>query len=569
MMAKLHSEQISRRLFISMFIIIGSLIFISVPLIVSSYQSYKKAERALIEISVLRNVAELTNNISRERAPANKVMSSTPADQARHLEELKQYRLQVDQQIQDTIQVLKQEGFITHAHHLSHQLKASLKQGRDAVDAYAATPPHLRGSAQFDQAIQKMFSAWDSSQHVLKHVMLDSVGKDTPVSIYYSVIFILSDLRDQAGRVASNVIAAVTFGEKIPEENLANSLQNQRQAYYLWDLVHTILPEAHKVPEYTVLHNQLKAEFLDQGIPIIKQLIEQSLRGEPYSLTGTQLTEVMVDKFSTVVDLQTYVLDYSLALAKKDHFKAQQKLILTLVVTLISLMAAIFTMVYARSKVFIPLIQARKQILALSAYDDEVSALINNKNSDSVSLFEAIQKLKQRLVQRDNLEFQLRNIANTDALTGVSNRLALEEYLKFLEQKPEKLTKTGLIIIDVDKFKHVNDTFGHVVGDQALKLIAKTLKANVRSSDLVVRYGGDEFLVVIDNIEFTEALYLADKLRCQIVKDEIYIREINDYIQISISAGVAVGAASWSSLLEKADKHLFRAKARGRNAVEG
>lgn len=299
MMAKLHSEQISRRLFISMIIIIGSLIFISVPLIVSSYQSYKKAERALIEISVLRNVAELTNNISRERAPANKVMSSTPADQARHLEELKQYRLQVDQQIQDTIRVLKREGFNHQAFYLSDQLQASLRQGRDAVDAYAATPTHLRRSEQLDQAIQKMFNAWDSSQYVLKHVMLDSVGKDTPVSTYYSVIFILSDLRDQAGRVASNVIAAVTFGEKIPEENLANSLQNQRQAYYLWDLVHTILPEAHKVPEYTVLHNQLKAEFLDQGIPIIKQLIEQSLRGEPYSLTGTQLTEVMVDKFST------------------------------------------------------------------------------------------------------------------------------------------------------------------------------------------------------------------------------------------------------------------------------
>ena len=567
MMAKLHSEQISRRLFISMIIIIGSLIFISVPLIVSSYQSYKKAERALIEISVLRNVAELTNNISRERAPANKVMSSTPADQARHLEELKQYRLQVDQQIQDTIQVLKQEGFITHAHHLSHQLKASLKQGRDAVDAYAATPPHLRGSAQFDQAIQKMFSAWDSSQHVLKHVMLDSVGKDTPVSIYYSVIFILSDLRDQAGRVASNVIAAVTFGEKIPEENLANSLQTQRQAYYLWDLVHTILPEAHKVPEYTVLHDQLKLEFLDQGIPIVKRLIDQSLRGEPYSLTGTQLTEVMVDKFSTVVDLQAYVLDYSLSLAEKDYRKALHKLILTIVVSLISLLAAIFTMVYARSEVFIPLIQARNQILMLSDYDDEVNSVPKSKRS--VSLFEAIQKLKQRLEQRDILEFQLRNIANTDALTCVSNRMALEEYLKFLGHKPEKLTKTGLIIMDVDKFKHVNDTFGHIVGDQALKLIAKTLKANVRSSDLVVRYGGDEFLVVIDNIEFTEALYLADKLRCQIVKDEIYIPEINDYIKISISAGVAVGATSWSSLLEKADKHLFRAKARGRNAVEG
>ncbi len=80
-------------------------------------------------------------------------------------------------------------------------------------------------------------------------------------------------------------------------------------------------------------------------------------------------------------------------------------------------------MVYARSKVFIPLIQARSQILRLAAYDDEAQG---TQNPDKVTLLEAIQKLKQRLEQRDILEFQLRNIANTDALTGVSNRLALE-----------------------------------------------------------------------------------------------------------------------------------------------
>lgn len=548
-----------------MIIIIVSLLFISVPLIVNSYQSYKRAERALIEVSVLRNVAELTNNISRERAPANQVMSSTPEKRAEYIQELKRYRANVDQQIEETAQLLKRNGFIPHAQHLSLQLKSSLKEGRDAVDAYAATPQSFRSSAQLDHAIQKMFAAWDSSQYVLKHVMLDSVGKDSRASTYYSVIFILSDLRDQAGRVASNIMAAITFGEKIPAENLANSLQNQRQAYYLWDLVHTILPEAHKVPEYKALHHRLKTEFLDQGIPIVKQLMEQSLQGEAYSLTGTQLTEVMVNKFSTVVDLQNYLLDYSLTLAKKDYFKAQLKLVLTLVVALISLMAAIFTMVYARSNVFIPIIQARKQILRLAAYDEAQG----RQNSDKVTLLEAIQKLKQRLEQRDILELQLRNIANTDVLTGVSNRLALEEYIKYLEHRPEKLSKTGLIIVDVDKFKHINDTYGHVVGDQAIKCIADTLKAHVRASDLVVRYGGDEFLILIEQIEFIEALYLADKLRCHIVNQEIFIPELNDYIQVSVSAGVAVGAASWSSLFKKADKHLFRAKARGRNAVAG
>ena len=566
MMMKLRTEHISQRLLISMIIIIVSLLFICVPLMVNSYQSYQKTKRALIEISVLGKVAELTNSISRERAPANKVMSSSAAEFQQNLQELKAYRAGVDQQVEQTINILRKEGFIIHAHHLSHQLKTALEQGRQAVDEYAATPQHLRSSQQMDHAIQKMFAAWDSSQHVLKHVMLDSVAKDSSVSTYYSVIFVLSDLRDQAGRVASNIIAAVTFAEKIPETNLASSLQTQRQAYYLWDLIHTILPEAHKIPEYNILHNQLKKEFLDEGIPIVNQLIQQSIHGQPYSLTGTELTQKIVDKFNTVVSLQSFILAHSLQVAHKDYHQAQRTFILTLVVSIISLLAAIFTMVYARSKVFIPLIQARSQILRLAAYEDEAQG---TQNPDKVTLFEAIQKLKQRLEQRDILEFQLRNIANTDVLTGVSNRLALEEYIKYLEHRPEKLTKTGLIIIDVDKFKHINDTYGHVVGDQAIKCIADTLKAHVRASDLVVRYGGDEFLVLIEQIEFTEALYLADKLRCHIVNQEIFIPELNDYIQVSVSAGVAVGAASWSRLLEKADKHLFRAKARGRNAVAG
>lgn len=562
MMMKLRTEHISQRLLISMIIIIVSLLFICVPLMVNSYQSYQKTKRALIEISVLGKVAELTNSISRERAPANKVMSSSAAEFRQNLQELKAYRADVDQQVEQTINILRKEGFIIHAHHL----KTALEQGRQAVDEYAATPQHLRSSQQMDHAIQKMFAAWDSSQHVLKHVMLDSVAKDSSVSTYYSVIFVLSDLRDQAGRVASNIIAAVTFAEKIPETNLASSLQTQRQAYYLWDLIHTILPEAHKIPEYNILHDQLKKEFLDEGIPIVNQLIQQSIDGQPYSLTGTELTQKMVDKFNTVVSLQSFILAHSLQVAHKDYHQAQRIFILTLVASIISLLAAIFTMVYARSKVFIPLIQARSQILRLAAYDDEAHG---TQNPDKVTLLEAIQKLKQRLEQRDILEFQLRNIANTDVLTGVSNRLALEEYIKYLEHRPEKLTKTGLIIVDVDKFKQINDTYGHVVGDQAIKCIADTLKAHVRASDLLVRYGGDEFLVLIEQIEFTEALYLADKLRSHIVSQEFFIPELNDYIQISVSAGVAVGAASWSRLLEKADKHLFRAKARGRNAVAG
>jgi len=116
-MYKLRSERISQQLFWSMILIIFSLLLLSVPLIVSSYKSYQKADRALSEISALRAVADLANKISRERAPANKVMSSRADELAAKLKELDDYRKEVDLQIEQTIRILNTRSF-------SHQEKA-------------------------------------------------------------------------------------------------------------------------------------------------------------------------------------------------------------------------------------------------------------------------------------------------------------------------------------------------------------------------------------------------------------------------------------------------------------
>ncbi|GAA5186360.1 GGDEF domain-containing protein [Acinetobacter kookii] len=567
-MHKLRSEHISQRLFWLMIIIILSLLFLSVPLIVSSYQSYQKADRALTEISALRAVAELANKISRERAPANKVMSSNADEFAANLKELKAYRKEVDLQIEQTRAILAAAGFTVQAQALSSQLKAALAQGRNAVDAYGALPRSERRAWQLDQAIQHMFKAWDSCKGIIENVLVHSEAKGTSVSDYYTLILILADLRDQAGRTASNIMAAVTFNEKIPEDNLARSLQTQHQAYYLWALVNTIQPEQDKTPEYLALHQQVKTQFLDQGIPIVARLMNESIHNQAYSLTGTQLTEAMVDKFVTVVDLQSYILDYSVTVAQTQKKQAQQKLILTLLVALICLVTVIFTMIHARNHVFIPLIKARNTILRLAQHQ-VIETEREPLSAEPVTLLNALKELKRVLQQRDALEFQLRNIANTDNLTGVSNRLALDEYIRYLENKPNQLKQTGLIIFDVDDFKHVNDTFGHIVGDEVIKLIAEKLQFNVRTSDLIVRYGGDEFLVLIEQTTFEEAWGVANKILKEIGGSELYIAELNQNIHVSVSAGVAVGAVSWMALLEKADKSLFQAKENGKNKVAG
>ena len=567
-MREIRSEYLSQKLYIAMSIIILSLCSLSIPLMVKSYRDYIKTNQALTEIQALQAVADLANKISRERAPANKLMSSNQQDFAKHVLELKLYRLTVDEQMKKTLEVLKHSNLPNLDLSLFDRLDEALMQGRQQVDAYAALPREQRNAETMDQAILKMFSAWDRSHDVLKDVIAVSEGKDTAVSNFYVQILLLADLRDQAGRAASNVMAHVAFKQPIPETNLARSLQTRKQVMYLWELIDTLQPERDKTEEFKVLHQAVYNEFLAKGLLIVERLMNESIYHRPYYLTGTQLTEAIVDKFSTVVELQNYLLKYSVEKAIIEKHKAQNILLTTVGISLISIFAALFTMIYARKRVFSPLIQAREILFDLSHSSIRPNPMDTKDQPANVySLFTAIQQLKQTLQQRDALEFRLKNIAHLDSLTGVANRYALNEYIKLLENQPTQFSETCLMVIDIDHFKQVNDVYGHLMGDQVIQFVAEKLKENIRTSDLLVRYGGDEFIVLIENVGMERALKIAEKIRSEIYEAKSVDNVRCPDLKVSISIGVAIGATSWMALLEKADRALFQAKEQGKNKV--
>lgn len=571
-MREIRSEYLSQKLYIAMSIIILSLCSLSIPLMVKSYRDYIKTNQALTEIQALQAVADLANKISRERAPANKLMSSNQQDFAKHVLELKLYRLTVDEQMKKTLEVLKHSNLPNLDLSLFDRLDEALMQGRQQVDAYAALPREQRNAEKMDQAILEMFNAWEHSHDVLKDVIAVSEGKDTAVSNFYVQILLLADLRDQAGRAASNVMAHVAFKQPIPETNLARSLQTRKQVMYLWELIDTLQPERDKTEEFKVLHQAVYNEFLAKGLLIVERLMNESIYHRPYYLTGTQLTEAIVDKFSTVVELQNYLLKYSVEKAIIEKHKAQNILLTTVGISLISIFAALFTMIYARKRVFSPLIQAREILFDLSHSSIRPNPMDTKDQPANVySLFTAIQQLKQTLQQRDALEFRLKNIAHLDSLTGVANRYALNEYIKLLENQPTQFSETCLMVIDIDHFKQVNDVYGHLMGDQVIQFVAEKLKENIRTSDLLVRYGGDEFIVLIENVGMERALKIAEKIRAEIYEaksvDNLRCPDLKVSISISISIGVAIGATSWMALLEKADRALFQAKEQGKNKV--
>lgn len=156
--------------------------------------------------------------------------------------------------------------------------------------------------------------------------------------------------------------------------------------------------------------------------------------------------------------------------------------------------------------------------------------------------------------------------ARIDSLTNLFNRRALTELIYPIWNLGKRQhTSMSVMLIDLDWFKRINDEFGHIMGDDVLKHVAHTLKRSFRQSDIIIRWGGEEFFVFLPDTDIVQAKRLAEKLRDYFDKNKV-----NDVTRITISVGVACSypsVMSFDELIELADKSLYHAKQNGRNQV--
>jgi len=209
---------------------------------------------------------------------------------------------------------------------------------------------------------------------------------------------------------------------------------------------------------------------------------------------------------------------------------------------------------------------------------EDMKAVVQTAMLQAQKMIKENKALETKLNQSSSVMQQLREEmesvrkeAMTDSLTGIANRKLFDvESYRMVSEAHANGKTLSLLMVDIDFFKSFNDNYGHQVGDQVLKLVARTLREGVKGRDLPARYGGEEFAVVLPETQLSDAVTLANTLREAVAAKEIMNRATGERLgKITMSVGAAQlgNNEKIAELVERADAALYKAKGAGRNQV--
>ncbi|MDO8988375.1 MAG: GGDEF domain-containing protein [Sideroxyarcus sp.] len=219
------------------------------------------------------------------------------------------------------------------------------------------------------------------------------------------------------------------------------------------------------------------------------------------------------------------------------------------------------------------LVVASKPTRVLAVPHDTVWSMVDQSHEVARNLLAIIagrmRNDNSALITAHTKRKQYEHQATVDALTGVHNRRWMNEaFPRVLHRCALDHADCAVIVIDIDHFKRVNDSYGHLVGDVALKTLAGIMTAHLRPHDLLVRYGGEEFAILLPDTGIEESMVIAERLRAVVAISEISSGDLRFRITISIGIAAATQEGNLEDYFAEADRALYRAKEAGRNRVE-
>ncbi|GKS94868.1 diguanylate cyclase [Acidovorax sp. SUPP2825] len=564
----------------------GALVVLATMLLVgriatTEYQSVRASAASVEAIDQLRAGLLAAEMVSRERGPTNGVLGG-PSPLPQELQQpLAQARARTDRAFDALHGVLAaRNGDPTLADSARRVLaaKMALATARAAVDQVVAQPREARAPESIRSAVYGMVAIVPLLAPVTSSLANAARQHYPALADDVQVARLTAELREFAGLLGSHFTAALARQQPFTAEERRAIEQTRGRIAQLRFLIELRLsvPEQPR-PIAQAWQTVQQRYFRDTG-PLIDRMIAAGEGNGRYGLDAAGFAALYVPDMNTIFDVRDTLLNQLRERASAEYTRAVRMLGLVAAgsVVLLALLLVALSMVDRR--VLRPLVQTARALKALANNDLDAPLPQPAANDEMAAVIRAARELQLQTRQREALErernsliAQLREQSNTDFLTGLPNRRAFFDAAEsVLAQARRHGFGVVIVILDVDRFKMLNDQWGHAVGDQALVSVARALRAELRLGDLVGRFGGEEFVVLLSHCDPAHGVRLAERLREVVANLQLLLPASPEPLRVTASFGVADSGRHGlvlDQLLSEADAAMYRAKETGRNRV--
>jgi len=546
----------------------------------TEWQTLQRAGASLKAVDELWLALLAAEMVSRERGPTNGVLGDISPPRAERVAALTEARARTDHAFDALQHVLPATTIDPIRRDAAQRFAASrvaLGQARAAVDRTTAMASEQRAPETIRSVVRDMVAVVPMLAPAVGLFANDAQQADPALSDDVQAARLTAELREYAGLLGSHFTAALARQQPLAAEERVAIERTRGRIDELRFLVELRVQVPDQAGAVMQAWRAVEDHYFGQADLLLARVIAAGESDGRYGLDAAGFAARYVPDMNTMLALRDVLLAQARQHAVDEHEHAARMLATVAAGSGILLTVLLGTMVMMHRRVLRPLAATTRALNALArneldaplprpVADDEMAAVIGAVRTLQVQTRqrEALERERDELIER------LREQSNTDFLTGLPNRRA---FFATAERDLAQARRHGYgvvaILLDVDRFKQFNDSLGHAAGDQALTVVATTLRRELRVGDLVARFGGEEFVLLLNHCDREQGLRQAERSRQAIAAAPVGCPS-GEVVHVTASLGLADSirhGLELEALLSQADAAMYRAKEAGRNRV--
>jgi len=517
-------------------------------------QHYIAARERAAKFNTIKLMLNTNHLMGNERGYSNEYLLETAQDELHAKTALRMARARTDASIQQlkAIPVLSER--VADA---EEGLSIARRTVDDVIKDSTKTPSEVY------RAMNALLDATGAFNKLTISVSMNYASKDIAGTGYFYTLLSLGEIRDTLGRMATPYLYSLRYNTPLSKEDITATTKRQVRLNVLWLLLGGLKD------------NPALSEDLQRARDDYQNKTEFLIKSVDSHMTSNGLKQIDVVNFSIQYReglsnfqlLEQKYLDNLGNFFQNQTEKSFDRLV-EVIASLVVLLCTIITIcIFINLRVLKPLLALNETIRNVIDENLNKKGTDHDDAAEIQNLFKSIDLLDVVFKQQKAETKVLTRKMNEDPLTGIGNRRFFYEQIATLPSHISEDVSLWLVIIDVDHFKRINDTWGHPFGDEVLIGLARTLQSNCRASDFVARFGGEEFALMFNAGSDAQARYVLT--RCQeSIRAMRFVAPDGNQVGITASFGaVLVNDASIETLLEKADAALYQAKSAGRDRI--